>query len=389
MNIKHSLRFWLISGTLLIVIAIAAGFTANRYYVKKEVEQYAEKFELLSILRRNAMENYFDTVSAEIRFWAINPELLRYQSEIIDVWREYQKNTGDPELALRGMYITDNPFPGKKRDFLGPEQDLPYANFHRRFQPFASKFVSERDYYDLFLISPEGNIFYSVEKENDFATNLVNGPYQESGLASVFKQAMARAADKKFVAFSDIEPYSPSNDVPAMFMAKALLNDQGELLGVLALQLPMSQLRNVMNFTAGMGDSGETFLVGKDRLMRSDSRFSTSSTILKVSVETDTVEKALKGRHGVEFTKDYRGIEVLSAYTSLDFNGIRWAVLAEIDKAEVLQQMASRQPAILGLTGLLYALAMWSLWLIRPGDWQDQGSILSSSSTNDFGDTAS
>ena len=171
-----------------------------------------------------------------------------------------------------------------------------------------------------------------------------------------------------------------------MFMAKALLNEQGQLLGVLALQLPMSQIRNVMNFTAGMGESGETFLVGKDRLMRSDSRFSSSSTILKVSVDTDTAEKALEGRHGVEFTQDYRGIDVLSAYTSLNFNGIRWAVLAEIDKEEVLQHMTGRRPAILGLTGLLYALAMWSLWLIRPGDWQDQGSILSSSINDDFGD---
>ena len=148
----------------------------------------------------------------------------------------------------------------------------------------------------------------------------------------------------------------------------------------------MSSLRNVMNFTAGMGKSGETFLVGKDRLMRSDSRFSTSSTILKVSVDTDTVDKALEGRHGVEFTEDYRGVEVLSAYTNLDFNGIRWAVLAEIDRDEVLQHMSSRRPAILGLTGLLYALAMWSLWLIRPGDWQDQGSILNSSMNDDFGD---
>lgn len=386
MKINHSIRFWLISGTLLSVIAIAAGFTANRYYVKKSIEVYAEKFELLSILRRNAMENYFDTVSAEIRFWALNPDLLAYQSEIIDAWRNYQQTNGDPKLALRKIYMTENPFPGQKKDFMGPDVDLPYANFHRRFHPFAGKFVSERDYHDLFLISPEGNIFYSVEKENDFATNLVNGPYQESALAFVFQQAMARAADKKFVAFSDIEHYSPSNDVPAMFMAKALLTEEGQLLGVLALQLPMSQLRHVMNFTAGMGESGETFLVGQDRLMRSDSRFSNSSTILKVSVETATAEKALEGRHGVEFTQDYRGIEVLSAYTNLDFSGIRWAVLAEIDKDEVLQHMASRQPSILGLTALLYGLAMWSLWLIRPGDWQDQGSILGSSNSNDFGD---
>ncbi len=387
MTSKYSPRFWIVSALVLLLLAVLAGMAANRFYVKKEVEQYAEKFSLLSTLRSNALENYFDTLSAEIRFWALSPQLLDSQREIVALWDIYQNKTGDPAEALRKVYITENPFPADQRgEYPGPDQKGTYIDFHHQFHPFASQFVTERHYYDMFMISPQGNVFYSVEKENDFATNLISGPYHDTALALVFRQAMARAADRDFVAFSDITRYAPSEGVPAMFMAKALLDEQGELLGVLALQLPMDQLLKVMNFTAGMGDSGETYLVGEDKLMRSQSRFSTSSTVLKTAVDTLTTDKALAGMQGVEFTQDYRGIEVLSAYTSLEFNGIRWAVMAEIDKEEVIQQMASRRPGIAAFASLLYALAMWSLWLIKPGDWSREGSISNLGAMGDFGD---
>ena len=66
-------------------------------------------------------------------------------------------------------------------------------------------------------------------------------------------------------------------------------------LGVLALQLPSDTIAEIMHFTAGMGDSGETYLVGPDLLMRSDSRFTEDSTILETTVDTGTVKLALAG----------------------------------------------------------------------------------------------
>ncbi|MEH6607155.1 MAG: cache domain-containing protein [Pseudomonadales bacterium] len=384
---QRTLRFWLSAALIVLILAVAAGLTANRFYVKHEIEEYAGKFALLSTLRRNALENYFHTASAEIHFWTLNQKLLQSQREIVALWQHYHSTEGDSAAALRQVYITENPYPdGQRGEFLGPDQQGIYIEFHKQFHPFARRFVSERGYYDMFMISPQGNIFYSVEKEDDFATNLNHGPYRDTALAEVFQQAIAGAADQSFVAFSDIEAYRPSNMDPAMFMARALLNKQGELLGVLALQLPMNRLRTIMNFTAGMGESGETYLVGEDFFMRSDSRFNDTSTILNTRVETQTVKKALAGEQGVEFTPGYRGIEVLSAYDSLEVNGKRWAVMAEIDKQEVMAQLASRRPGIMAFASFLYALAMFSLWFVSPGDWSQRGSIASISSGSDFGD---
>jgi len=171
------------------------------------------------------------------------------------------------------------------------------------------------------------------------------------------------------VVFSDFVSYAPSAGEPAMFAAIAMRDADEQVLGVLALQLPTDRIRDIMQFTAGMGETGETYLVGEDLLMRSDSRFSEDSTILRTRVDTESVRRALGGETGTLFAADYRGENVLSAYTATQIGEFRWAVMAEIDEQEVLQTRAGKRPAIAGLVLALYALAMWSVWYIRAGKW--------------------
>ena len=121
-----------------------------------------------------------------------------------------------------------------------------------------------------------------------------------------------------------------------MFAAKHLTDPEGRTRGVLALQVPTDRIQKIMHFKAGMGESGETYLVGEDRLMRSDSRFSNESTILRTRVDTVSVTRALNGEQGVTTAEDYRGVPGLSAYTLVEIDRVRWAILAEIDEAEVL-----------------------------------------------------
>ncbi len=115
-----------------------------------------------------------------------------------------------------------------------------------------------------------------------------------------------------------------------------MFDEAGIFIGVLAFQMPIKRLNKVMQVTAGMGETGETYVVGQGLLMRSGSRFSMESTILKTRVDTVTVHKALNGETGVEVTPDYLGVPVLSAYAPQDFLSARWAVMAEVDEGEVL-----------------------------------------------------
>ncbi|ARN74651.1 cache domain-containing protein [Oceanicoccus sagamiensis] len=379
-------RFWLLPTLGLLLVVLVLGYAINRTIINTTIEHNAERFQLLNQLRRNALVEYFETTKAEIVFWSLNPQLLSHQQTLVNRWAIYADQIGYASTQLRKFYISNNPFPLGERHQLSDAGDGSiYSEVHADIHPMAKMFVTERGYYDLFLINNTGDIFYSVQKEDDFGTNLVSGQYKDSGLAHVFKRAINNPGT---VAFSDLEHYQPSNGDPAMFMATSLSNEKGEVLGVLALQLPTAKIENIMNFDGGMGESGETYLVGKDQLMRSQSRFSTERTSLKVKVDTTTTRRALAGEKGVEFTDDYRGIRVLSAFDSVTFDTVNWAVMAEIDEAEIIDNVAQARPAIAALISLLYALSLWSVWLFKDEDLgSDTGSFNFDTDSSDFSTT--
>jgi hypothetical protein len=355
------------------LITLVVGWGVNRYLIDQRIEFASERLLLLSNLRREALERYFSTAEAELRFWSTTEELVNRQLWLNAAWDQVVKEGRDPEARLRQHYIDKAQLFKPTPIRVGDEYELEtYFDFHDEFHPLASKFVHDRGYYDFFLISTAGNIHYSVEKEDDFGTNLLTGNYKNTSLAEVFKRALDYA-ESDAVAISDMESYAPSNGAPAMFMAKAMYGKSGELAGVIAMQLPTGKIVEIMNFDAGMHNTGETYLVGEDLLMRSNSRFIETSTILGEAVDTATVHRALQGEYGVQFTEDYRGEEVLSAYSSTVIDDHTWAVMAEIDKAEILEIATSKNPTLAGFMLIFYSLGLWSAWYMQRADAGGEG----------------
>ncbi|WP_305857808.1 methyl-accepting chemotaxis protein [Balneatrix alpica] len=230
-------------------------------------------------------------------------------------------------------------------------------------------------FYDVFLIRPDGHIFYTVAKEADYDTNLLNGPYKDTNLGELFRQIMT---EKNYVV-SDFAPYAPSNGDPAAFVGMPLLNAAGEVQLVIATQIPHDRITRVMQEREGLGETGETYLVGSDRLMRSDSYLDPQNHSLMASfanpdkgkVDTQASRAALAGEKGSAIIEDYNGNWVLSAYAPLEFGDHRWAIIAEIDVAEAFAAITSLRERVLLLGGigvafiLLVALLM-SIQLTRP-----------------------
>lgn len=365
------MRFWLgwSFGLALMLIVLVWGFSQwnLRYY-----HQYiGERLELLVELRQGAIAEYFATAEAEMRFWSGNQTLVSAVVEMNQAWKAHGDSAAEEIFRL---YVTDNPSPsGYLLNLDDAEDGSQYSALHKQVHESARQFVTRRGYYDFFLIGPEGDVFYSVEKESDFTTNVVTGRWKNSGLAAAF--SAAKSGNKgKIIAMSDMAPYGPSGDAPAMFIATALHDDQDNFVGVLALQLPTDTILGIMAYTSGMGESGETYLVGPDLLMRSDSRFSQESTVLMQKVDSPTVQLALSGEEGRGVIKDYRGIEVLSAYMPLEIGKFRWAVMAEMDSAEVIDFAASERPALAGALALIYGLSLWTVWYWRGRRLPEQGS---------------
>jgi len=257
-------------------------------------------------------------------------------------------------LYLQYHYIANNPNPvGEKDKLLNAGDRSQYSQVHSKYQPLFRNLIQEFGYYDLFLIDPNTlEIIYSVYKEADYATSLQDGPYRKSNLAAVV-EAVQDTPEQGAVQIVDFKRYYPSYGAPASFFA-APIYDGSQLIGILAIQLPIDEINNVLTQkqnweNEGLGESGETYLVGEDKLMRSASRFlledksgymsalrdigtpertlklidAYDTSILLQKVDTEGVRTALRGQSGTKIIQDYRNVPVLSSYAPVKIPGLK------------------------------------------------------------------
>lgn len=228
---------------------------------------------------------------------------------------------------------------GQFKGYTNEKYDAPasYKAVHDKYFPFFKYYMEQYSYYDIFLMTPDdGDTVFTVTKEADFGQRTRE---IKSSLRDVWEQA-----SRGNVALSDTKPYAPSNDAPAQFVA-APIKENGQIVGVVALQISIDAINGIMKERTGMGETGESYLVGADLLMRSDSYLDPENHTVEASfanpekgkVDTEAANNALSGKSGEHVIIDYNGNPVLSAYAPLDLPGIRWAIISEIDEAEVVK----------------------------------------------------
>lgn len=309
-------------------------------------------------IKKKQIEEYFEKIRLDISALSEDPTIC---SAIKEMKRAFQEIGAEKAHEL---YVTKNPFHKEKRiDFLSATDGSEYSSTHAMFHPYFKGLLEKRGYYDIFLIDSEtGNIIYTAYKEPDFGSNLTNGPYTNTNIARLYKE-VNNSESHNVVMLADFEPYAPSDFAPASFIA-APISDGFNKIGVLALQIPIDQINNIMMGRAGLGETGETYLVGSDKFMRSDSRFSNKRTLLVNKIETEAVKDALANKSDCKIIKDYRGSEVLSAYAPLYIKDLKWSIIAEIDKKEAFRAAISLKKwnFIIGIATVLFVVGLG--WIV-------------------------
>jgi anti-anti-sigma regulatory factor/HAMP domain-containing protein len=294
---------------------------------------------------------------------------------------------------LQDIYIASNPFDtGSKDELDDPLDGTAYARAHSLYHPVIRDFLDRFGYYDIFIVDHRsGHIVYSVFKEVDFGTSLLSGPYRETNFARVF-EAASRSEATDFVQLVDFAAYEPSYIAFASFIASPIF-DGSEMVGVLVFQMPVDRINDIMTSgrrwrEVGLGDSGESYIVGDDFTLRSQSRFliedregylemvraigmspSTIEAIARLDntiglqrVETEGTEAALAGRTGTRLFDDYRGVAVLSSYRPLKIPDVRWVLMSEIDEAEAFAPVRALRNRVLLFMALLIAAIGCVAW---------------------------
>ena len=427
MNIKKKLIL-MASGLAIIPVVIAVFLLENIAVKDASIAlEDAAKRQLISIrdTKKTQIEDYFNTIRSQVitlsnsrmmitamrelktsfdfvaddaDINSMRKELAKYYSN--EFGKEYSKlNNGkkadtssflaklDPEsVTLQYHYIQKNSNPlGSKHKLTNAKDGSRYSRIHNQYHPPIRQFLEEFEYYDIFLVDSEsGDIIYSVYKELDFTTSLNDGAYANTGIGQAFREA--NKMQKNGVSLIDFKPYTPSYEGAASFIASPIY-DGKEKLGVLIFQMPIGRINSIMTShekwkEIGLGDSGETYLVGKDGKARSMSRFliedkngfidlmkkiGTSSDVLGQmntketniglqTIDTQGTRAAISGKTDFKIFKDYRDVSVLSAYTPLKIPGLNWVLMSEIDEEEAFKPEHDLSSKLMKISIILFVI---------------------------------
>lgn len=263
-----------------------------------------------------------------------------------------------------------------------------------RFNDFFRQIVERFKYEDALLLDTRGNVVYSAYRGVDLGTNILNGPYKGSNLDDAYRQALDSNA-LGYVGVTDFSDYEPADEPTAWLVSP--VGPDGRAEGVLALQFPVSKINDLMTANrqweqAGMGRTGETFLVGPDNLMRSDSRLfledperfkrdvvdagtppevaedsiREGGTTLVQPVETDATRDAQRGQTGSLVARDYLGHETLQAYAPVNLPGLNWSIVASIDTDEAFAPVSTfTRKLVLSTAAIIFIVCVAAMLLAR------------------------
>lgn len=208
-----------------------------------------------------------------------------------------------------------------------------YIKLERKYRPFFKKFKESYGFHDILLISPEGNVIFSVIKEADLGTNLKTGPFKDTELAKVSEEVQAQLDAK----LSDFKYYLPS-DEPAAFIGTPIFREE-KFIGVIATQMKTTIIYELARDYTSLGETGEMVLalkMGNEAVFvtpvkhEPDAAFRRKITL--ESAQAVPIQRAVQGMAGVGIMTDYRGKEVLAVWSHLPL--LKWGIVVKIDTKE-------------------------------------------------------
>ena len=326
---------------IALTVSIIVSYFNFSYVIHSEADS---KTQSIAAGKKFALELYLGSLVDDIK--AVSHSGYTYGA-LKDFKAGWNKIKGNKSKTLKNLYITKNPHPTGQKEKLDYAKDgSDYSKAHKKYHPWFRSLLQERGYYDVFLIDMKGNLIYSVFKELDYATNLNYGKWKDTDLGNAFRAA--KKLKENEVSFFDFKPYAPSNGAAAGFMSTPIV-EGGRTVGVLVFQMPVDNINAVFKESSGLGETGESYIVGEDFLLRNDSRLSEETTILVRKEENEAVKRALAGESGsIILEKD--SINYIISYLPFEYLGAKFALIAEIQEDELME------PAYLLRTELILLL---------------------------------
>ncbi len=357
-GLGRTLLCWFLILSLFPMTLVSFISYKNAY---KSLYNDAEKsLKLVSISKTKEIDAYFNKMRTDLKLMSEMQANMQFLESLTRALRESSKPASDFTKSFKWTTIVD-------------EMGADLKTYQRTF-----------GYHDIFLVDSDGNILFSVAGEDDLGTNLFNGKYSKSLFAGACKKSIETGRP----VFSDYEAYAPSNNIVYGFITDVIVNDDGDRIGLVAFQFPLDMINKIMQEKTVMGKTVDTYLIGADMKMRSDSVRKKEKTVLKIRIDTEQTrlwKKQIKEDIGMThpaFIYDGpHGEPVLGVHSDISVEGVPFGVIAEIEKQEAFASVTGLGNLVLFLllgTGVLVVFIAFAISrsIVRPVQTLSSGAKL-------------
>lgn len=269
------------------------------------INKNLEQLKSLRTLKAKQVKSYFENRKNDLESFASSWGLI-YAAEQIN--------------GYKNDSVADN----EQRLNLGAGFEGVYNNFSGLFDAYAKRYV----YDDVYFINNAGYVLFSLKRGEDLGLNLQN---DNSALAKSF----SRSKGQERTIFTDYSLYQHDGSRAFSFMITPVKNHSSDLIGFVATKISTKVLNSITAERTGIGKTGESYIVGVDKKLRSKTYNKASNAILKTTIQTEAINAALNKMPNNQQSINYDNKKVLSSYGTIDVLGVTWVLLSEIQMQEI------------------------------------------------------
>jgi methyl-accepting chemotaxis protein len=233
--------------------------------------------------------------------------------------RSFERNISDleePIKALRKIYVELNTEEDKSKltrlssDFIMALEDQlgfdvytldDYNLFHTRYHETILNYRDVEGLEDIYFITREGDIAYTVNKDADFAQ-----PVEAIGgvIKAIYDELKAQDVDETYTVFSDFAYYQPKNKYLAFYgmPLKAMAID-----GYLIISKDVQQIQDMIDEAQQRNSDSNIYIVKKDGML---------ITNIQDNIRfTDSINASfITSNYGSERYESFENVDVIGAY---------------------------------------------------------------------------
>jgi len=357
LGIRLPLMLVAISVVALAIMGVSSYEVARKILTSEGTDRLQQSLDT----RVGTLEAWAAGLTSDLYATASNAGTARSLREFSAAWDRLGER---PQDDLRKAFIEANPNPPAERyklDYPGEVND--YTILHRRYHPGFVALAEQKHLVDIYLVSVTGNVIYSLGKQDDFATNLREGPARGGPLAQIVEAAQQATGEAPVASGFLRDPGHPGTP-GVVFLARPLRSSEGLLLGVLVFEASADPLSAVMADPRALGESGQGYVVGAGQTLESTLRRTPAAGA--PDLQTSAVRRALAGESGHVIEAGVDGAEVMAVFAPFTLFGKAYAAVVEQSTQELFEP-ARALAARLTLNGalLLVLLGGLSAWMAR------------------------